>query len=39
MELQDKTEDDIVTDYIAGMTDSFARRTFKKIFIPDSWSI
>lgn len=39
IELQDKTEDDIVTDYIAGMTDSFARRTFKEIFIPDSWSI
>ena len=39
IELQDKTKDDIVTDYIAGMTDSFARRTFKEIFIPDSWSI
>lgn len=37
--LQNKTKDDIVTDYIAGMTDSFARRTFKEIFIPDSWSI
>lgn len=39
IELQNKTEDDIVTDYIAGMTDSFAKRTFKEIFIPDSWSI
>ncbi len=37
--LKNKTKDDIVTDYIAGMTDSFARRTFKEIFIPDSWSI
>lgn len=39
IELQNKTKDDIVTDYIAGMTDSFAKRTFKEIFIPDSWSI
>ena len=39
IDLQDKTIDDIVSDYIAGMTDSFARRTFKEIFIPDSWSI
>ncbi len=37
--LKDKTIDDIVTDYIAGMTDSFARNTYKEIFIPKSWNI
>jgi dGTPase len=25
----------IVTDYIAGMTDSFAQRTFMQLFMPD----
>ncbi|MDY6065034.1 MAG: deoxyguanosinetriphosphate triphosphohydrolase [Finegoldia sp.] len=37
--LQDKTDDDIVTDYIAGMTDSFARSIYLDIFIPKSWQI
>lgn len=37
--LKNKTNDDIVSDYIAGMTDSFARRTFNEIFIPSSWNI
>ena len=30
---------DVVCDYIAGMTDNFAVETFKRIFIPHSWSI
>jgi dGTP triphosphohydrolase len=25
----------IITDYVAGMTDSFAERTFMQLFIPD----
>jgi len=29
--------DRCVTDYIAGMTDSFAIKTFKKLFIPNTW--
>lgn len=35
-----KTDDkeDIVCDYIAGMTDRFALNTFKELFIPESWS-
>lgn len=37
--LQDKTDDDIVTDYIAGMTDSFAKDVYLDIFIPKSWNI
>lgn len=36
-ELSSSTIDDIITDYIAGMTDIFARNTYKDIFIPKSW--
>lgn len=32
------SEEDIVCDYIAGMTDRFALNTFKELFIPESWS-
>ncbi len=31
--------DRCVADYIAGMTDSFAIKTFKKLFIPMSWNM
>lgn len=34
---EDKGE--IVTDYIAGMTDTFAMKQIKNIFIPKGWSI
>lgn len=30
---------DRVTDYIAGMTDRFAIRTFEKLFLPRSWMV
>jgi len=30
---------DCVTDYIAGMTDRFAIRTFEKLFLPKSWMV
>ena len=31
--------DDVVCDYIAGMTDRFAIRQYTTLFIPNSWSI
>lgn len=33
------TEDDMVSDYIAGMTDNFIRSLFKDLFIPKSWEV
>jgi dGTPase len=30
---------DRVTDYIAGMTDRFAIRTYEKLFVPKSWMV
>lgn len=35
--LKESKIDDIVTDYIAGMTDVFAKNIYKNIFIPKSW--
>ncbi|WP_300408164.1 deoxyguanosinetriphosphate triphosphohydrolase [Lagierella sp.] len=37
--LQESTKEDIVTDYIAGMTDTFAIHEYKEIFIPKQWHI
>ncbi|MGD9560195.1 MAG: deoxyguanosinetriphosphate triphosphohydrolase, partial [Oscillospiraceae bacterium] len=28
-----------VTDYISGMTDDYAVRTYEQIFIPQKWSL
>ncbi len=33
----DHTDDDIVTDYIAGMTDTYAINVFAEIYIPKGW--
>ena len=30
-------EDQAVCDYIAGMTDNYAIRTFRELFVPSSW--
>ena len=38
-ELKSSTKEDIVTDYIAGMTDTFAIQEYKNIFIPKQWHI
>lgn len=35
----DCDEDDIITDYIAGMTDTYAMKQIKEIFIPKGWSM
>lgn len=37
--LKDSSKEDIVTDYIAGMTDTFAIQEYKNIFIPKQWHI
>lgn len=33
----DKLKEDIICDYVAGMTDRFAINLFKEIFIPKTW--
>lgn len=33
------SDEDIVSDYIAGMTDTYAKKQLKNIFIPKGWSI
>ena len=33
----DMTSDDMVTDYIAGMTDRFATNVWKELFVPKDW--
>lgn len=33
------TNEDIISDYIAGMTDTFAVKTWKRLFIPKGWSV
>ena len=33
------SDEDIVADYIAGMTDTYAMNQLKNIFIPKGWSI
>ena len=30
-------EEQVVCDYIAGMTDNYAVQTFEKYFVPESW--
>ncbi|WP_099203259.1 deoxyguanosinetriphosphate triphosphohydrolase [Miniphocaeibacter massiliensis] len=37
--LMNSTEDDIITDYIAGMTDTFAIHKYMDLFLPKQWSI
>ena len=32
-------KEQVVCDYIAGMTDNFAIQTYEKYFVPKSWSI
>ncbi len=33
------TKEQIICDYIAGMTDTYAVKTFQEIFVPKSWNI
>ena len=32
-------KEQVICDYIAGMTDNYAINTFQEIFIPESWKI
>ncbi|MDL2310923.1 deoxyguanosinetriphosphate triphosphohydrolase [Peptostreptococcaceae bacterium OttesenSCG-928-C18] len=37
--LKNSTKDDVITDYIAGMTDTFAIHKYKDLFLPKKWMI
>lgn len=37
LDLPDNTEEQIVCDYIAGMTDNFAVKKFEEFFVPEAW--
>ena len=37
MERNGDSKEQIICDYIAGMTDTYAVKTFREIFIPESW--
>ena len=39
LEKTDNTREQIVCDYIAGMTDSYAVKKFEEFFVPESWKI
>ena len=39
MERNGDSKEQIVCDYIAGMTDNYAVKMFQEIFIPESWKI
>lgn len=37
--LNGESKEQVVCDYIAGMTDNYAVKTFQQLFIPESWKI
>ena len=37
MEKNGDSKEQVICDYIAGMTDNYAVKTFQEIFIPESW--
>ena len=39
MEEDNETQERVVCDYVAGMTDRFAVGMFSKLILPRSWSI
>ena len=39
MEKNGDSKEQVICDYIAGMTDNYAVKTFQEIFIPESWKI
>ncbi len=39
MDANKGTKEQIICDYIAGMTDNYAVKVFQEIFIPESWKI
>lgn len=39
MEINGDSKEQVICDYIAGMTDNYAVKVFQEIFIPESWKI
>ena len=39
MELHGDSKEQVICDYIAGMTDTYAVKIFQEIFVPESWKI
>ena len=39
MEQSGDSKEQVICDYIAGMTDNYAVKTFQEIFVPESWKI
>ena len=39
MEFYGDAREQVICDYIAGMTDNYAVKVFQEIFIPESWKI
>ena len=39
MNLHGDSKEQVICDYIAGMTDNYAVKTFQEIFVPESWKI
>ena len=38
LQLPDNTEEQIICDYIAGMTDNFAVKKYQEFFVPEAWN-
>lgn len=39
MQVNGDAKEQVICDYIAGMTDNYAVKTFQEIFVPESWKI
>ena len=39
MDVNQDSKEQVICDYIAGMTDNYAVKIFREIFIPESWKI
>jgi dGTPase len=39
MQVNGDSKEQVICDYIAGMTDNYAVKTFQEIFVPESWKI
>ena len=39
MNIHNSSKEQVICDYIAGMTDNYAVKTFQEIFVPESWNI
>ena len=39
LQLNGDSKEQVICDYIAGMTDNYAVKIFQEIFVPESWKI